>query len=319
MTQVLTPSGAAQAAPEGPLSSRSAPHRRRRIGWFGVFMQAPSLIVLALVIAIPLGYSLVLSFQSYSPVLPNATGQWIGLANYARMFTDVQFGHAILVTVGFAALAVTLETLIGMALGSFLATLNRSRRLVTSILLVPMIATPLVVGLMFGFAFNSEFGYLSPVLEALHIAPAGGVLTNPTGAFFALVATDVWEWVPFIALMVMAGLSAIPDGPVEAARIDGANQWQLHWRVKFPMIRGVLGVAILFRATEAIREFDKVFVLTGGGPGSSTTVSDLYQYRVSFTNWDLSYGATLGIASFVVILILSAITFRVLMGVRKEQ
>lgn len=290
----------------------------RRVNWFGVAMQTPSLLVLALVIVIPLITSLMLSFQSYSPVLPNAEGQWIGLANYQRMLADAHFGKAILITLAFAILAVGLETVIGIVVGSFLATLLRVRRLVTSLLLVPMIATPLVVGLMFGFAFNPDFGYLNPVFEALGLASAGGVLTSPVSAFIALVLTDVWEWVPFIALMVMAGLSAIPEGPVEAAKIDGAGIWRLHWNVKLPLIRGVIGVAVLFRATEAVREFDKVFVLTGGGPGSSTMVSDLYQYRVSFTNWDLSYGATLGIASFLAMLIVSIFVFRTLARQRRE-
>lgn len=282
-------------------------------------MQIPSLAILALIIAIPLGYSIVLSFTSYSPVLPGATGQWVGFDNYIRMFQDTHFGQAILVTLAFAALAVSLETIIGTALGIYLNGLGSSRRLVTSLMLLPMIATPLVVGLMFGFALNADFGYLVPLLDALGLAPNGGVLANPVGGFISLVLTDVWEWVPFMALMVMAGLSAIPEAPSEAALIDGANKWQLYRHVKLPMIRGVLGVAILFRATEAIREFDKVFVLTGGGPGSATTVNDLYQYRVSFANWDLSYGATLGIASFLAILILSAITFRTLMRNKKDS
>lgn len=317
MTTLLVPPGAETSAPGGP-RFLVVPKRKRKRSAFGILMQTPSLLILLLVIAIPLCYSVALSFQSYSPVLPNATGQWIGFDNYVRMFHDVQFGQAILVTLAFAAIAVTLETVLGTALGVYLNGLRSSRRLVTSLMLLPMIATPLVVGLMFGFALNQEFGYLSPVLQAMGIAPAGGVLANPVSAFFALVLTDVWEWVPFMALMVMAGLAAIPEGPAEAAVIDGANKWQLHWHVKFPMIRGVLGVAILFRATEAVREFDKVFVLTGGGPGSATTVNDLYQYRVSFANWDLSYGATLGIASFVAILIVSIFTFRVLLGTRKD-
>ena len=302
-----------------PARAGARARRHRRANWFGVAMQTPSLLVLALVIVVPLGTSLMLSFQRYSPVLPNAEGQWIGLDNYQRMLTDGQFGKAILITIGFTVLAVSLETVIGIALGAFLASLLRVRRLVTSVLLVPMIATPLVVGLMFGFAFNADFGYLNPIFQALGLAGAGGVLTSPVSAFIALVLTDVWEWVPFIALMVMAGLTSIPEGPVEAARIDGAGLWRLHWNIKLPLIRGVIGVAVLFRATEAVREFDKVFVLTGGCTGTATTESDLYQYRVSFTNWDLSYGATLGIASFLAILILSIFVFRALARQRKEH
>ncbi len=136
------------------------------------------------------------------------------------------------------------------------------------------------------------------------------MLNSGPGALTALVLIDVWEWFPFVALMTVAGLQALPKDPLEAASIDGASALQSYWYIVLPMLAPILGVAVLFRATEAIREFDKVFVLTGGGPGSATTVNDLYQYRVSFLDWDLSYGATLGLVSFVVVLGLSALMYR---------
>jgi multiple sugar transport system permease protein len=115
--------------------------------------------------------------------------------------------------------------------------------------------------------------------------------------------------VPFVALMALAGLR-LPTSPIEAARFDGFSAVQIHTRIILPMLRPVLGVAIVFRATEAVREFDKVYILTGGGPGSSTTVNDLFQYRISFTNFDLSYGAALGLVTFAAMRIVTALTFR---------
>lgn len=273
-------------------------------------MQAPSLVILAVILAFPLVYSVALSFQSYSPVDPTANGQWIGFDNYARMFSDAQFGQAILVTVTYVLLAVAVETVLGTAVGVWLSRLMRTRRLVTSFLLLPMIATPLVVGLMFSFGLNPQFGYMSSALQALGLVGEAGVLDSPTGAFAALVVLDIWEWTPFIALMVLAGLSAAPQAPIQAAQIDGCNTFQLYWHVMLPMIRPVIGVAILFRATEAIRQFDQVYILTGGGPGAATTVNDIFQYRVSFTAFDMSYGAALGVATFVVIAVLAWILFR---------
>lgn len=295
----------------------SAPRRRprgldSRQRWTRIGMQAPSLVILLVVLAFPLVYSLSLSFQSYSPVDPEANGQWIGLGNYARMFQDTQFGQAILVTIAYVVLAVALETVIGTAIGVWLSRLMRTRRLVTSFLLLPMIATPLVVGLMFSFGLNAQFGYMTDALQALGLVGEAGVLDSPAGAFAALVAMDVWEWTPFIALMVLAGLSAAPQAQIQAAQIDGCNTAQLYWHVMLPMIRPVIGVAILFRATEAIRQFDQVYILTGGGPGSATTVNDIFQYRVSFTAFDMSYGAALGIATFLVVAVLAWILFRFL-------
>lgn len=293
-----------------------APSRRLRAGgrmrWTRIGMQAPSLIILALVLAFPLVYSLTLSFQSYSPVDPTANGQWIGFDNYTRMFRDVQFGQAILVTIAYVVLAVAIQTVLGTAIGVWLSRLIRTRRLVTSFLLLPMIATPLVVGLMFSFGLNPQFGYMSSFLQSVGLVGQAGVLDSPVGAFSALVAMDVWEWTPFIALMVLAGLSAAPQAQIQAAELDGCNTFQLYWHVMLPMIRPVIGVAILFRATEAIRMFDQVYILTGGGPGAATTVNDIFQYRVSFTAFDMSYGAALGIATFAVVATLAWLLFRFL-------
>lgn len=285
---------------------------KRRAQWTQIGMQAPSLVILVLVLAFPLIYSVALSLQSYSPVDPTADGRWIGLDNYARMFQDAQFGKAILVTIAYVTLAVAVETALGTVIGVWLSGLMRTRRLVTSFLLLPMIATPLVVGLMFSFGLNPQFGYMSDVLQRIGLVGEAGVLDSPTGAFFALVAVDVWEWTPFIALMVLAGLSAAPQAQIQAAQLDGCNWFQLHWHVMLPMIRPVIGVAILFRATEAIRQFDQVYILTGGGPGAATTVNDIFQYRVSFSAFDMSYGAALGIATFVFVAALAWVLFRFL-------
>jgi multiple sugar transport system permease protein len=274
------------------------------------------LVVLGLVVLFPLAYSIRLSFQSYSPIIPNHDGQWVGLDNYQRILHDGDFHHSLIVTGVFVVVAVTLETVLGVVVGIFIDRLRRMRRVVTSTLLLPMILTPLVVGLMFNFALNAQFGYLTYVLDQLHLAGGSGVLNSSVGAFVALTLIDVWEWFPFVALMVVAGLQTIPKEPLEAASIDGASTLQVYWHITLPMLRPILGIAILFRATEAIREFDKVFVLTGGGPGSATAVNDMYQYRVSFLNWDLSYGAALGLVTFAAVLALSALMYR---SLRKKE
>jgi multiple sugar transport system permease protein len=274
--------------------------------------QAPSLIVLGCVVLFPLAYSIDLSFRSYSLVVPGRTGQFVGLANYQRMFRDGDFGQALLTTLVFIVVAVALETVLGIASGMLLDRLRRMKRLVTSILLLPMIIAPLVVGLVFNFALNAQFGYLTWVLHTLGLPGGDGALNNGPTALVALILVDVWEWAPFMTLMVAAGLSALPREPFEAASVDGASSWQVFRVLTLPMLRPVLAVAILFRATEAIREFDKVYVLTGGGPGSWTTVNDLYQYRVSFAEWDLSYGAALGLVTFAAVLVLAISAFRML-------
>jgi multiple sugar transport system permease protein len=286
---------------------------QRQIGrWERVGFQGPSLLVLVLIVLFPLIYSVSLSLQSYSLVLPGRTGQWVGLENFQRILHDSDFFHAVGVTVIFVVCAVTLETILGTVVGVMLDRLARFRRAITSLLLLPMITTPLIVGLMFNFAFNAQFGYLTWVMERIGLDPNGGVLNQGPTALAALILVDVWEWFPFIALMVIAGLRALPTSPFEAASIDGASTFQTYRYIMLPMLKPVLVVAVLFRATEAIREFDKVYILTGGGPGSATTVNDLYQYRISFLNWDLSYGAALGLVTFAFVLTLCGVLYRVL-------
>jgi multiple sugar transport system permease protein len=274
-------------------------------------MQSPAFLVLALVVVFPLIYSINLSLRQFSLVIPGRTGQWAGLDNYRRMLHDADFGASLITTLTFVVVAVALEAVLGTSLGILLDRLVRLRRTVTSVLLLPMIVTPLIVGLMFNFAFNAQFGYATWALEVLGIETDQGLLNQGSTALAVLIAVDVWEWLPFIALMVMAGLRALPASPFEAASLDGASAMQTYRYVMLPMLKPVIGVAVLFRATEAVREFDKVFVLTGGGPGSSTTVNDLYQYRVSFLNWDLSYGAALGMTTFVAVLAICALVYRV--------
>lgn len=283
---------------------------KRRGRWGPLLTQGPSILVLGLVVVFPLIYSINLSFRSYSLVIPDRTGQWIGLQNYSRMLQDGDFREAILVTVIFVVAAVSLETVLGVLAGLLIHRLRKTRRLAVSLLLLPMIITPLVVGLMFNFALNAQFGYLTWFFRTIGFEAGVGVLNTGAGALVALVLIDVWEWFPFVALMVLAGLQTLPKEPFEAASLDGASSRQTFRFVTLPMLAPILGVAVLFRATEAVREFDKVFVLTGGGPGSATTVNDLYQYRVSFLEWDLSYGATLGLVSFAFVLALSGLMYR---------
>jgi multiple sugar transport system permease protein len=270
----------------------------------------PAIALLAAIILFPIGYSFNLTFRSFSLVIPGKTGQWVGLENYVRLLTDQHFLTALGRVGLFGLIAVSLEVVVGVAVAYLLNALHFGRRLLTSLLLIPTIITPVVIGLMFNFIFNAQFGLFSYVLSMVGIHLKDGVLNNPTTAFAALIAIDIWEWMPFIALIVLAGLQAIPEQPLEAARMDGANGWQIFWSIMLPMLRPVLSVAVLFRAAEAIREFDKVYILTGGGPGSATEVADLFLYRISFANWDLSYGATLGVVMFAIAMVVAVVYFR---------
>jgi multiple sugar transport system permease protein len=272
-------------------------------------LELPSLLVLLAVVAFPLAYTLWLSFRSYSLVIPGRTGQWIGLDNFDRLLHDAQFHHALELTGLYTVVAVALEVVLGIAAAFALNAVRRGRRVLTSLMLVPMILAPLVIGLMFNFLLNAQFGLFTYVVDKLGLPLPANILGSPTWSFPALIFTDVWEWTPFIALITLAGIQALPAAPLEAARVEGASSWQIARLVVLPMLRPILLVAVLFRAAEAVREFDKVYILTGGGPGSSTLLNDLFTYRVSFVSWDLSYGAALGIFMFVLTLLVAFVFF----------
>ena len=290
--------------------SADAPRRRRyRISPWLPFL-APAVVVLLVVGVVPLITALQLSFTSFSYVLPGRTGQWVGTDNYASLLTNASFIGAIVRTIIFTVSAVLLELVIGLLLAAGLNATGRERGPLLGLLIIPMILTPVIVGLMFNFALNPQFGPITSTIRA-GTGSSIDILGSPAGAFAALVLADVWQWSSFMALMLWAGMQSLPVSPLEAAQMDGATTLQRLRLIIVPMLRPVIVVAVIFRSAEAVREFDKVFVLTGGGPGSATEVLDLFTYRIAFVNWDMSLGAAMGIVEFVAALGAAYVFFRV--------
>lgn len=270
---------------------------------------APAVGVLALIGLIPLVYAIQLSLTSFSFILPDRTGQWVGLDNYASLATNAGFLSAVVRTGLFTGAAVFLELMFGLLLAAGLNATGRERGPLLGLLIIPMILTPVIVGLMFNFAVNPQFGPLATLLRSATGSPVD-TLGSPIGAFLTLVLVDVWQWSSFMALMLWAGMQTLSAAPLEAASVDGANALQRLRLIVVPMLRPVIVVAVIFRSAEAVREFDKVFVLTGGGPGSATEVLDLFTYRVAFMNWDMSLGSAMGVVEFIVALGAAYLFFR---------
>jgi multiple sugar transport system permease protein len=286
----------------------SRPRRRRVSSWLPFL--APAVVVLLVVGIVPLVTALQLSFTSFSYVLPGRTGQWVGPENYTSLLGNAAFLGAIVRTVSFTISAVLIELVIGLMLASALNATGRAHGPLLGLLIIPMILTPVIVGLMFNFALNPQFGPITSIIRGL-TGSSVDILGSPIGAFAALVVADVWQWSSFMALMLWAGMQALPASPLEAAQVDGATTMQRLRLIVVPMLRPVIVVAVIFRSAEAVREFDKVFVLTGGGPGSASEVLDLFTYRVAFVNWDMSLASAMGIVEFGAALIAAYVFFRV--------
>lgn len=293
----------------GGLAGSAVTMRRRRTSGPWLWFIGPAFTVLLLIGLAPLVTAFGLSLTSFSFILPDRTGQFVGAENYVSLLSNEAFLGAILRTAIFTVAAVLLELAVGLALASALNATGPERGPLVGLLIIPMILTPVIVGLTFNFALNPQFGPLVSLLKGV----AGGnldVLGSSTGAFITLILVDVWQWSSFMALMLWAGMQGLPASPIEAAQVDGATAFQRLRLVIVPMLRPVIVVAVIFRSAEAVREFDKVFVLTGGGPGSATQVLDLFTYRTAFVTWDMSLGAAMGVVEFLAALVAAYVFFK---------
>ena len=260
----------------------------------------PSVIVLLFVLLGPFGYMVWTSLTDLSFSLPDRDGTFIGLDNYRRLVRgDDIFWGSFWLTTRFVLIAVTVEFALGFALAYLLFRFVARRRLVLTALLIPMMLAPVAVGLIWKLLLQGDFGMVTYYLRAFGILGRDtALLSDPTLVMPAIIAIDVWQWTPFVTLVMLAGLLSLPEEPFEAAVMDGASRFQIFRDVTLPLLRPIIALVLLLRGIDAFKEFDKVFILTGGGPGTATELLSIYVHRLNFKNWDLGYGAA---AAFMVI------------------
>lgn len=259
---------------------------------------APTIAVLFALTIYPLIYSIKISLQGES-------GNWT-LQNFTRLISDHFFLSALAHTVVYAAIALTFEFLIGLGLALLLSTQMRGRSIVRSLLLLPMMLPAVVVGVVWRLILNSNFGALNGTLKGIGINTDALTWTgSPKLAMASVVVADVWQWTPFMFLILLAGLQAIPQEPYEAALIDGASAWQTFRHVTLPLLKPAILIALLLRTMDLLRVFDQIFILTEGGPGFATETVSLYIYRTAFRFSNFGYAAAM---SFVLLLITNVIS-----------
>jgi len=265
----------------------------------------PSLVLLGLVMAFPVVFTVYLSFHQWIGGALRAP-EFVGFENYARIFTeDERFRGAIINTIALTAGAVAAQTVLGVALAVFIHREFAIRGIVRSIILLPMIATPVAIALIWRLMFHPQLGALNDLLERLGFAPSDW-LANPNLALLLVGVVDTWEWTPLIALITLAGLTALPHDPFEAAAIDGANAWQRFWYVTLPMVRPIVVVAVVFRLIEALKTFDIILIMTAGGPGFVTETLNIYIYNTAFQYQKIGYSSALLVVFFVLVLFIAS-------------
>ena len=296
------------------MSAIARPIRRERLQGAGLdrvlpyLLLAPSVLIALAVLIYPLwdGLKVSTGFYRYGSRVRD-----IGLDNYVRLWADGQFRNSLWVTVRFVALSVAIETVLGLALALFCLREFRGIRLFRAALIVPMVITPVVVGIVFRLIYASDAGMLTALAEALGGGPVQ-ILGQPLRAFLGLVALDVWEWTPLMFLILLAGLQSLPIEPLEAARVDGAGPWRVLVDHTLPMLRPVLAVAIVLRTIEAFGTFDQVFVLTRGGPGEATRLLSIYGYDTAFKFQQTGYAAALFATVGLLVLAFALVAVRLL-------
>ena len=260
----------------------------------------PLALLLSAIMLYPLAFSGWLSLQDYRLTRLNDV-QFVGLENFGLIATDPSFLNAMGNTITFVAGAVTIELVLGLSFALLVQRLNIFRGVARSILLAPMFITPIAVGMMFRFLLNSEIGVIP-----YHLSKIGITLDwfGPELALFSLIFIDVWQWTPFMFLMFLAGVEALPKVPYEAARVDGAGPWLTFSHITLPMLRPIIVVALIIRALDAFKVFEYVFAITRGGPGNSTETIMYYIYQTGFRFFRMGEAAAGAIMLIGVILIL---------------
>jgi multiple sugar transport system permease protein len=255
-----------------------------------VLFAVPAVLYVLVWRIIPALYTLWLSLTEYNLVYDSAP-TWNRFENYRHLIRDGGLLQALRISALFAAIATALEMLVGLASAAFFDSDPPRRNLLLGVFLLPMIMAPVVVGTAWSALFDQSVGPIPYVVELLH-GPSVQWLATPVTALLGLVVADVWEWSPFLTLLLFAAMQNIPRELYEAARVDGATGIQLFIRIVLPQIRAMMIVAGGLRLMDAFLELDKVFVMTGGGPGTSTQLVSMYVYKQAFQGYALGYAST---------------------------
>lgn len=271
-------------------------------------MLAPAMAVILVFALLPLFYTLRLSFMNEVVTSP-AAPEFVGLLNYRRALDDPMFWSSLRRTIAFTVGAVGLEMVLGTLIAFLLARPVGGRGLVRTLMLLPVTAAPVAMGLVWRYMYHADFGIFNYLVESIGLGRHNW-LGEPSVALSAIIFFDVWQWTPFVAFVVAAGLHALPKEPFEAAQVDGAPRWLVAKSVLIPALAPLWVFVFLLRVIDAVRLYDPIYALTRGGPGTATETLSWYLYRNAFVYWDASYSAVIALLFLYGMLIISALAIR---------
>ena len=306
----------ARATP-APLAQRMRGLSDRSIAWIFI---GPTMLLLLAINIFPLIWTVKLSFTNFRANRPNASVVDVGIDNYVSVLNDPDVWAAMQTTAHFVFWTILLQTLIGFALAYLIDRKFRGHGFWTTLILIPMMLSPAVVGNFWAFLYQPQTGLFNVIASFLSGASPSSfsMLGEVPLAPWAIVIVDVWMWTPYVMLICLAGLRSIPDYIYEAAEVDRASKWRQFWSITLPMVLPFIMLAVLFRGIENFKMFDMVNLLTSGGPGSTTEVASITLKREAFEKWRTGYSSAFAIILFVAVFGLANIYVKALNHIKNR-
>ena len=280
---------------------------------FGIGMLTPTLIVLLVMTAYPLIFTFVYSFTDYNYLKGTENASFVLFDNYVSLFKNGYFQQAVWNTIKFTILAVVLEMALGLLIAVFVNSLKRGQKIMRTLLLLPYLLPAVTVALSWRMMLSANYGIINQFLKGLGLPVFNWFMDTKT-AFGTILLIDVWQNVPFVFLLLYASLQSVSENQYEAARIDGAGFFQQFWYITLPNIKGSLALCALLRTIDSFRLFEKVNVLTGGGPAGTTTTITQFLYTYGIKSLDFGFGSAGAIVMTLLVLILSSFYIKRAMG-----
>ena len=280
---------------------------------FGIGMLTPTLIVLLVMTAYPLIFTFVYSFTDYNYLKGTENASFVLFDNYVSLFKNGYFQQAVWNTIKFTILAVVLEMALGLLIAVFVNSLKRGQKIMRTLLLLPYLLPAVTVALSWRMMLSANYGIINQFLKGLGLPVFNWFMDTKT-AFGTILLIDVWQNVPFVFLLLYASLQSVSENQYEAARIDGAGFFQQFWYITLPNIKGSLAMCALLRTIDTFRLFEKVNVLTGGGPAGTTTTITQFLYTYGIKSLDFGFGSAGAIVMTLLVLILSSFYIKRAMG-----
>jgi multiple sugar transport system permease protein len=283
--------------------------------WLKYWLILPAALLVVGTTIWPLAVSLITSFRDWRLTRSAAPGPFIGVEHYVVALTDdPDFANAVRVTAMFVGIDVTITVLSSLGLALLLRRAGVLQSVTRAVLILPFAVSPALVGISFRFMFNAEMGVFTWLAGAVFPPLEGFVwLADRWAALLVLVFSDVWRWVPYMTLVVLGGLAALPKEPEEAARMDGATEWQVLRDVTIPALLPVLAVVAILKTVFALKMFDQVVTLTGGGPGTSTVTLAYLVYSIAFRWWDMGYASAVAWILTAILVVLAVFYMRLIL------